>query len=193
MERSRIRGRFVRAAGRNARLIRVECCNGTDTPRKSSAALYRPAQMTRALLPRVCADGRKLRLPEHAAFVLAKDYDDLRFAVSRPTTGWDGTHARRAEPVEGLRAIRLGLGFGCAAGYRPFGQPLPSGARRCNLYVHAGDSRCEALSVCAISTQAAQPRDLGFPRGDAGAAARLQPERAHFSLPGRGGRRARTF
>ena len=116
--------------GENARLIRVECCNGTDTPQNLVLHYMASAHDPVPSYRRFALTGAEVRLPEHAAFVLAKDYDDLRFAVPRPTDGlgWDGMR-RAEEPVEGFAGgYGVGLGFGCAAGYGPFGQPLPSGA-----------------------------------------------------------------
>ena len=143
--------------GENARLIRVECCNGTDTPQNLVLHYMASAHDPVPSYRRFALTGAEVRLPEHAAFVLAIDYDDLRFAVSRPTDGlgWDGMR-RAEEPVEGFAGgYGVGLGFGCAAGYGPFGQPLPSGAGdACNLYVHAGAAAAEALSVRYIADSA---------------------------------------
>lgn len=73
--------------------------------------------------------GADIHLPEDAAFVLAKDYEDLRFAVPRPTDGLNFDGSRRGEDVvEGFVAgYGIGQNFGCAPGKSPFGQMLPAG------------------------------------------------------------------
>lgn len=113
----------------NARLIRARLCNHTDCDQNLvlhyMASAYDPVPSYREF-PITGAD---VRLPENAAFLLAKDYDDLRFAIPRPmdNLNWDGM--RRAEDaVEGFTAgYCIGQNFGCAAGRGLFGQSLPSG------------------------------------------------------------------
>ena len=131
--------------GENTRLVRVECCNGTDTPQNLVLHYMASAHDPVPSYRRFALTGAEVRLPEHAAFVLAKDYDDLRFAVPRPTDGlgWDGM--RRAECGR-VRAVRP------AAAKRR--------GRRCNLYVHAGAAAAEALSVCALYQR--RQRSLGI-------------------------------
>lgn len=74
--------------------------------------------------------GADISLPEGAALLLAKEYTDLQFAVSRPTDNLSFDGMRRAEePVEGFTVgYGIGQGFGCAAGRGMFGQMMPSGA-----------------------------------------------------------------
>lgn len=149
--------------GENARLIRVECCNGTDTPQNLVLHYMASAHDPVPSYRRFALTGAEVRLPEHAAFVLAKDYDDLRFAVPRPTDGlgWDGMR-RAEEPVEGF-AGGYGVGLGFRA-VRPGTAVRPAAAkrrgRRCNLYVHAGAAAAEALSVCALYQR--RQRSLGI-------------------------------
>ena len=136
--------------GENARLIRVECCNGTDTPQNLVLHYMASAHDPVPSYRRFALTGAEVRLPEHAAFVLAKDYDDLRFAVSRPTDGlgWDGMR-RAEEPVEGFAGrYGVGLGFGCAAGYGPFGQPLPSGAGDAVTYTFTLEQPLQRPYLC---------------------------------------------
>ena len=136
--------------GENARLIRVECCNGTDTPQNLVLHYMASAHDPVPSYRRFALTGAEVRLPEHAAFVLAKDYDDLRFAVSRPTDGlgWDGMR-RAEEPVEGFAGgYGVGLGFGCAAGYGPFGQPLPSGAGDAVTYTFTLEQPLQRPCLC---------------------------------------------
>ena len=136
--------------GENARLIRVECCNGTDTPQNLVLHYMASAHDPVPSYRRFALTGAEVRLPEHAAFVLAKDYDDLRFAVPRPTDGlgWDGMR-RAEEPVEGFAGgYGVGLGFGCAAGYGPFGQPLPSGAGDAVTYTFTLEQPLQRPCLC---------------------------------------------
>lgn len=113
----------------NVRLVRAQLCNHTDCDQNLvlhyMASAYDPVPSYR----RFPITGADIRLPEHAAFLLAKDYDDLRFATPRPmdNLNWDGM--RRAEDaVEGFTAgYGIGQNFGCAAGRGLFGQSLPSG------------------------------------------------------------------
>ncbi|MFQ8833465.1 MAG: hypothetical protein ACLR7U_11760 [Ruthenibacterium lactatiformans] len=148
--------------GENARLIRVECCNGTDTPQNLVLHYMASAHDPVPSYRRFALTGAEVRLPEHAAFVLAKDYDDLRFAVRVPRTGWDGTAC--AAPRSRWRALRADTAWGLirlCSRVRPFG---PAAAkrrgRRCNLYVHAGAAAAEALSVCALYQR--RQRSLGI-------------------------------
>ena len=136
--------------GENARLIGVECCNGTDTPQNLVLHYMASAHDPVPSYRRFALTGAEVRLPEHAAFVLAKDYDDLRFAVPRPTDGlgWDGMR-RAEEPVEGFAGgYGVGLGFGCAAGYGPFGQPLPSGAGDAVTYTFTLEQPLQRPCLC---------------------------------------------
>ena len=103
--------------GENARLIRVECCNGTDTPQNLVLHYMASAHDPVPSYRRFALTGAEVRLPEHAAFVLAKDYDDLRFAVSRPRTGWDGTAC--AAPRSRWRALRADTAWGLDSAVRP--------------------------------------------------------------------------
>lgn len=113
----------------NIRLIRAECCNHTQTYQNLvlhyMASAYDPIPSYRNFPITGC----DVELPEKAAFLLAKDYEDLRFAAPRPTDnlGWDGM--RRAEDSqEGFVAgYCIGQNFGCAAGRSFFGQSLPCG------------------------------------------------------------------
>lgn len=113
----------------NVRLIRAELHNETESCQNLvlhyMASAYDPIPSNRGF----AITGAEVKLPENSAFLLAKDYDDLRFAVPRPTDnlGWDGM--RRAEDaVEGFVAgYCVGQNFGCAPGRGFFGQPLPSG------------------------------------------------------------------
>lgn len=113
----------------NVRLVRVECCNHTDTPQNLvlhyMASAHDPVPSYRGF----AITGAEVKLPENAAFVLAKDYDDLRFAVPRPTDKLNMDGLRRAEDAaEGFVAgYCVGQNFGCAPGRGMFGQPLPSG------------------------------------------------------------------
>lgn len=115
--------------GENVRLIRAECCNRTDTHQNLvlhyMASAWDPVPSYRDFPITGC----DVSLPENAAFLLARDYDDLGFANPRPTDnlGWDGM--RRAEDAqEGFVAgYCIGQNFGCAAGRNRYGQPVPSG------------------------------------------------------------------
>lgn len=113
----------------NVRLIRAQCCNNTCNDQNLvlhyMASAYDPIPSYRSF-PITGAD---VHLPENAAFLLAKDYDDLHFATPRPTDNLNFDGMRRAEDaVEGFVAgYCIGMNFGCAAGRGPFGQPLPCG------------------------------------------------------------------
>lgn len=113
----------------NARLIRVECHNHTDIAQNLvlhyMASAYDPIPSYR----RFAITGAEVKLPENAAFVLARDYDDLKFSVPRPADGLNMDGLRRAEDaVEGFVAgYCVGQNFGCAPGRGMFGQPLPCG------------------------------------------------------------------
>lgn len=113
----------------NVRLVRAECCNRTDTPQNLVLHYMASAHDPIPSYRNYPITGCDVVLPENAAFLLAKDYDDLRFATPRPTDNlnWDGM--RRAEDSqEGFVAgYCIGQNFGCAAGRSFFGQPLPSG------------------------------------------------------------------
>ena len=69
----------------NVRLIRAQCCNNTCNDQNLvlhyMASAYDPIPSYRSF-PITGAD---VHLPENAAFLLAKDYDDLHFATPRPT------------------------------------------------------------------------------------------------------------
>jgi len=100
------------------RLIRAECVNNTQIHQNQvlhfMASAYDPMPPYRNF----AITGCDIQLPESAAFLLAKDYDDLRFANPGPmdNLGWDGL--RRAEDAqEGFAAgYCIGQGFGCAKG-----------------------------------------------------------------------------
>lgn len=111
------------------RLIRAECCNHTDTWQNLVLHYMASAWDPVPSYCRFDITGAQVRMPENTAFLLAKDYDDLRFAVPRPRDhlGWDGMR-RGEEPVEGFVAgYGIGQNFGCGPGTGPFGQPLPGG------------------------------------------------------------------
>ena len=115
--------------GENIRLIRAQCCNRTDSWQNLvlhyMASAYDPMPSYR----NYPITGCDVALPENAAFLLAKDYEDLHFATPRPTDNlnWDGM--RRAEDShEGFVAgYCIGQNFGCAPGRSFFGQSLPRG------------------------------------------------------------------
>lgn len=113
----------------NVRLIRAQLCNNTQYCQNLvlhyMASAYDPIPSYRNF----AITGADIRLPENAAFLLAKDYDDLRFATPRPTDNLNFDGMRRAEDaVEGFTVgYCIGMNFGCAAGRGPFGQPLPCG------------------------------------------------------------------
>ncbi|MFQ9681563.1 MAG: hypothetical protein ACLRZH_17020 [Ruthenibacterium lactatiformans] len=192
--------------GENARLIRVECCNGTDTPQNLVLHYMASAHDPVPSYRRFALTGAEVRLPEHAAFVLAKDYDDLRFAVPRPTDGlgWDGMR-RAEEPVEGFAGgYGVGLGFGCAAGYGPFGQPLPSGAGDAVTYTFTLEQPLQRPCLCVRYINAdSAASDIGFPRvmcwnaaraaagGSAHCLSRPLAAGAHVDADGRRHRRAK--
>ena len=115
--------------GENVRLIRAECCNRTGTPQNLVLHYMASAHDPVPSYRNYPITGCDVSLPENAAFLLAKDYDDLRFGTPRPTDNlnWDGM--RRAEDSqEGFVAgYCIGQNFGCAAGRSFFGQPLPAG------------------------------------------------------------------
>lgn len=113
----------------NTRLIRAELHNQTETWQNLvlhyMAAAYDPIPSYRNF----SIPGAEVTLPEKAALVLAKDYDDLRFAVPRPQDNLNFDGLRRGEePVEGfIEGYGIGMNFGCAEGRGSFGQMLPAG------------------------------------------------------------------
>ena len=136
--------------GENARLIRAECRNETDTPQNLvlhyMASAHDPVPSYRDF----AVTGAEIRLPAGAVFLAARDYDDLHFAVPRPTDGlcWDGMR-RAEEAVPGfVRGYGVGLGFGCAAGRGPFGQPLPPGAGDTVSYTFCLPQALKAPCLC---------------------------------------------
>ncbi len=115
--------------GENLRLIRAECHNNTGT--WQNLVLHYMASAWDPIPPmkNFPITGAEIHLPENAAFLLAKDYEDLTFAVKRPmdSLNWDGQR-RGEEAVEDFAAgYGIGQNFGCAPGRGPWGQPLPSG------------------------------------------------------------------
>lgn len=115
--------------GENARLIRAHCHNCTDSSQNLvlhyMASAYDPVPSYRNFPITGC----DVSLPETAAFLLAKDYEDLRFAISRPTDNlnWDGMRRGEDSYPGFVAGYGIGQNFGCAAGRGPFGQPLPCG------------------------------------------------------------------
>ena len=89
--------------GENARLIRMWNAATGQTRRRILCCIIWPAHDPVPSYRRFCAGfGAEVRLPEHAAFVLAKDYDDLRLPCRVPRTGWMGRYARAEGAGGGL-------------------------------------------------------------------------------------------
>lgn len=116
--------------GENARLIRAECRNASDAAQNLvlhyMACAHDPVPSYRNF----ALTGAAVCLPENAAYVQAREYDALQFAVPRAADGlgWDGMR-RAEEAVEGfVNGYGVGMGFGCASARGPFGSPLPCGA-----------------------------------------------------------------
>ncbi len=136
--------------GENARLIRAECHNDTDTPQNLVLHYMASAHDPVPSYRNFALTGANVRLPEGAAFCAANDYEDLRFAVPRPTDGlcWDGMR-RAEEAVPGFfRGYGVGMGFGCAAGRGPFGQPMPCGRGDTVSYTFCLPQTLKAPCLC---------------------------------------------
>ncbi len=109
------------------RLIRVRFCNHTDTWQNGAlhymASAWDPVPSGESF----AITGGDISLPDSAAFVLARDYEDLVFAVRRPTDNLVYNGLRRAEePVEGfLSGYGIGHGFGAKGDYVRFRLTLP--------------------------------------------------------------------
>lgn len=134
----------------NARLIRAQLHNGTSVPQNLvlhyMASAHDPVPSYRSFA--IC--GADVQLPDPAAFVLAKDYDHLQFAVPRPpdSLGWDGMR-RAEEPVNGfVCGYGVGQNFGCAAGQGPFGAPLPAGKGDTVRYTFSLSAPLQAPCLC---------------------------------------------
>lgn len=116
--------------GEHARLIRTECRNASETPQNLVLHYMASAHDPVPSYRNFAVTGADICLPEGAVLVAARDYDNLRFAVPRPTDHlcWDGMR-RAEEAVPGFtRGYGVGLGFGGAGGRGPYGQPVPPGA-----------------------------------------------------------------
>ena len=146
----------------NARLIRAELHNNTAAPQNLvlhyMASAHDPVPSYRGFAIR----GADVRLLSPAAFVLAKDYDSLQFAVPRPTDalGWDGMR-RAEEAVEGfVCGYGVGQNFGCAAGRGPFGAPLPAGKGDTVRYAFSLpaplDAPCLCVRYCNLTGEASR-------------------------------------
>ncbi len=136
--------------GENARLIRADCHNDTDTPQNLVLHYMASAHDPVPSYRNFALTGANVRLPEGAAFCAANDYEDLRFAVPRPTDGlcWDGMR-RAEEAVPGFfRGYGVGMGFGCAAGRGPFGQPMPCGRGDTVSYTFCLPQTLKAPCLC---------------------------------------------
>lgn len=114
----------------HVRLIRAECCNNTDVAQNLvlhyMASAHDPSPSYRDFK----ITGAQVQLPQSGAFVLAVDYDDLKFAVPRhnQNLNWDGMR-RAEEAVQGfVKGYGVGNGFGAKAGTSPMGQQFPDGA-----------------------------------------------------------------
>lgn len=115
--------------GEDARLIRAELCNRTDTPQALVLHYMASAWDPQPCRPRFDIRGADIHLPEGAAFAAANDYDDLHFAIPRPLDHLVFDGLRRAEEaVEGFSSgYGVGDGFGGPGGPGPFGRVRPSG------------------------------------------------------------------
>lgn len=127
--------------GEDARLIRAELCNCTDAAQALvlhyMASAWDPQPSYRDFV----VPGADIRLPEGAAFTAANDYDDLQFAIPRPTDHlvYDGLR-RAEEPVEGFtNGYGVGLDFGAPGDWLRCSFDLPGtvsapclGVRYCN-------------------------------------------------------------
>lgn len=111
---------------RNSRLIRLECVNQTSVPQEMtlnclSQLVFPPLHDSSAEPIRLC----DVQLPTGAVWTHALDYDDLRFAISRPTDNlvpdgqWRGEE-RRHDCVGGsVVGQDFGMDFGDTVIYRP--------------------------------------------------------------------------
>lgn len=100
------------------RLIRAELCNDTGEPQNLVLHYMASAHDPQPSYRNFTLPGAEVHLPDPAAFVLARDYDDLRFAIPRPTDalGMDGMR-RAEEAVPGfVKGYGVGMGFGGPGG-----------------------------------------------------------------------------
>lgn len=114
----------------NVRLVRAALCNNTDSHQNLVLHYMASAHDPKPCYRNFTLPGARVSLPEGAAFVLARDYDDLRFAVPRPTDGLGMDGMRRAEEaVAGfVKGYGVGMGFGGKGGPAFFGRViLPPG------------------------------------------------------------------
>jgi hypothetical protein len=110
----------------NSRLIRLECVNQTAVPQPFvlntlSQLAFPPLHESSAEPIRLC----DVQLPSGGVWIHALDYDDLRYAISRPTDNlvpdgqWRGEE-RRHDCVDGSVVARdFGVDFGDSVVYRP--------------------------------------------------------------------------
>ena len=115
--------------GPDARLIRAELCNHTDAPQNLVLHYMASAWDPTPSGGRFEIRGAHIALPEGAAFCLARDYDELQFAVPRPLDQLNFDGLRRAEEAvpDFVVGYGVGQGFGGAGGCDRWGHRRPNG------------------------------------------------------------------
>lgn len=147
--------------GEDARLIRAELCNRTETAQNLVLHYMASAWDPQPGNGRFSIPGAKICLPEGAAFLQANEYDDLQFAVPRPMDHLVFDGLRRAEEaVEGFcTGYGVGGGFGGPGGRGRYGQQIPDGKGdwvRYTFYLAVQVRQpCLGVRYCNPGTQAA--------------------------------------